>query len=179
MKMRLTAAGILLVAAPLCASSVHLKGGRHAEPAFADLGLSLSAVAELAGLGNEDLLVTLTALGDPTGDCCNPGGSCKVPGQNPAPVAVTGSEAIPAAEITNGNVAFSVTTEPPVTPIPDAPDCPNTGWTENILTMAFTSAVITVEQPAGTTVLTVSCALNSPTADGPVPGTAVVCTASN
>ncbi len=43
------------------ASSVHLKGGAHAEPTFTDLGLILNAMGELAGLGNGDVLVTLSA----------------------------------------------------------------------------------------------------------------------
>src|SRR4030095_16343041 len=78
------------------ASSVHLKGGPRAKPAFSDLGLTLNATGALAGLGNEDVLITLAAMANPQGQCCNPSGQCKVPGQNPAPVAVTGSEAIPA-----------------------------------------------------------------------------------
>jgi hypothetical protein len=45
---------------------------------------------------------------------------------------VTGSEAIPAEAINNGTTPFDVTTEPPTSPIPGAPDCPNTSWTENI-----------------------------------------------
>jgi hypothetical protein len=41
--------------------------------------------------------------------------------------------------------------------------------------MAFTSAVITVEQPPGTTVLTVSCAISPATSDGKVSAQSVVC----
>jgi hypothetical protein len=160
------------------ASSVHLKGGPRAEPVFTDLGLSLNATGALSGLGNDDVLITLAAMANPRGLCCNPGGQCQVPGQNPAPVAVTGSEAIPAGEIKNGTTPFDVTTDPPTSPIPGAPDCPNTGWTESITDMAFTSAVITVEQPPGTTVLTVSCAISPPTSDGSVPARNVVCVVS-
>jgi hypothetical protein len=160
------------------AGSVHLKGGRRAKPAFTDLGLTLNATGALAGLGNEDVLITLAAMANPTGECCNPGEQCKVPGQNPAPVAVTGGQAIPAGEIKNGTTPFDVTTEPPTSPIPGAPDCPGTSWTENITDMAFTSALITVEQPPGTTVLTVSCAISPPTSDGKVPSGTVACVVS-
>ena len=156
------------------AANVHLKGGKNAEPAFSDGGLTLSASGALAGLGNGDVLVILTAVGDPTGQCCNPSGACKVPGQNPAPVEVTGSESIPASEIKNGTTPFMVTTQPPTSPVPGAPDCPNASWTENITNMAFTSATITVMQ-GGETVLTVSCTFSTPTSDGRVPGQNVTC----
>lgn len=44
--------------------------------------------------------------------------------------------------------------------------------------MAFTSATITVEQPPGTTVLTVTCTFASPTTDGAVSARDVSCTSS-
>ena len=159
------------------ASSVHLKGGKNAEPSFTDGGLWLNASGELAGLGNADVLVTLEATADVTSTCANQGGN-EAPGQNPAPLTVSGSQAIPASEIKNGNTPFNVTTEAPDPIIPGAPDCPNTNWTETIDDLAFTSATITVEQPPGTVVLTVTCTFGSPTSDGPVPGANVSCTQS-
>ena len=159
------------------ASSVHLKGGRNAEPAFTDNVLTLAADGELSGLGNGDVLVTLTATADVTATCTNNGGT-QAPGQNPAPITVSGSEAIPEDEIKNGTTPFSVETEAPVTPIPGAPECPNPNWTEDITDLAFTSATITVEQPPGTLVLTVTCQFGTPTANGPVPGSNVTCSQS-
>jgi hypothetical protein len=160
------------------ASSVHLKGGAHAEPAFTDLGLALEAAGELAGLGNGDVLVSLTATGNPTATCTNPGsGVHQPPGQNPAPVTVTGTERIPESEIDNGNVMFDVKTTAPVTPIPGAPGCPNSQWTEDITDVAFTSATITVEQ-GGVKVLTVSCTFSQPTSNGVVSGNNVSCSQS-
>jgi hypothetical protein len=159
---------------PFNASSVHLKGGSNAEVSFRDLGLALNASSALAGLGNEDLLVTLTATANVSSTCTNQGGNA-APGQNPAPTTVTGSQAIPAEEIKNGNVSFSVTTEAPTTPIPGAPGCPNPNWTESIDDLAFTSATITVEQPAGTVVLTIQCTFSAPTSDGAVSKSQVTC----
>jgi len=158
----------------ISAASVHLKGGANSEPTFIDNGLSLSTAGALAGLGNEDLVVTLTATANATATCTNQGGN-QAPGQNPAPVTVSGSQSIPASEIKNGNVDFSVTTQGPVTPIPGAPGCPNPNWREDITDLAFTSATITVEQPAGTLVLTVSCTFSAPTSNGAVSKQDVVC----
>ena len=169
-------AATVLVAGAASASSVHLKGGKNAEPAFVDNGLSLTARGELAGLGNGDVLVTLAATAAVTSTCTNPAGATQPPGQNPAPITVTGSQAIPAAEIKNGSTPFGVTTNAPTTPIAGAPDCPNPNWTEAITDLAFTTATITVEQPAGTVVLTVSCTFGSPTSNGPVPAGNVSCT---
>jgi hypothetical protein len=169
---------VVLLTAPAAASSVHLKGGANAEPAFNDQILVLNAQGDLSGLGNANVLITLTARGLPTATCTNPAGATQPPGQNPAEVVLTGTEPISAAEIKNGTVHFNVTTAPPVSPISGAPDCPNTQWTERITDVAFTSAVITVEQPVGTLVLTVSCTFSPPTSNGAVPGSNVTCTSS-
>src|SRR5256885_904214 len=119
------------------AANVHFKGGPGSGPSFTDNGLTLTGSGSLAGLGSGDVLIVWAASANPTGGCCPPGGSCKGPGQNPARVQVTGSQAIPTSEVKNGNVSFSVTTQPPTTPIPGAPDCPNSSWTETITDMAF------------------------------------------
>jgi hypothetical protein len=157
--------------------SVHLKGGANSTPTFMDQGLTLNAAAALAGLGNDDVVVTLTATADVTATCTNQGGNLP-PGQNPAPVTVSGSQSIPAEEIKNGNTPFNVTTVAPVTPIPGAPDCPNPNWQEDIADLSFTTATITVEQPAGTLVLTVNCTFSEPTTNGAVPRQNVTCTSS-
>jgi hypothetical protein len=62
--------------------------------------------------------------------------------------------------------------------IPGAPECPNPNWTEEITDLSFTSATITVEQPPGTVVLTVTCSFSAPTANGAVPGGNVSCVQS-
>jgi hypothetical protein len=165
---------LVILGVAVWAGNVHLKGGANAEPVFTDGGLTLTASGALAGLGNGDVLVILAARANPTGRCCNPSGACKVPGQNPAPVDVTGSEAIPASEIKNGTTPFGVTTQPPTTPIPGAPDCPGSSWTESITNMAFTSGTITVMQ-GGTTVLTLNCTFSQPTSDGRVSSQNVSC----
>jgi hypothetical protein len=166
--------GIMVVGVGLHAQNVHLKGGANAEPVFNDLGLALQAAGALAGLGNGDVLVTLSAQADVTSTCTNQGGNA-APGQNPAPLVVTGSQAIPEEELKNGTTPFSVTTIAPPATIAGAPGCPNVNWTESIDDLAFTSATITVEQPFGTTVLTLTCTFSPATADGGINRADVVC----
>jgi len=171
------AAAGLMVASQVGAASVHLKGGANSEPTFIDQGLRLTAGGALAGLGNGDVFIRLTAQANVNSTCTNQGGN-QAPGQNPAPITVTGTQSIPASEIKNGNVAFLVTTNAPQTPVPGAPGCPNPNWTEDINDLAFTSATITVQQPGSTgpVVLTVICTFATPTEDGSVPARNVTCT---
>jgi hypothetical protein len=155
-------------------ASVHLKGGKNAEPAFFDFGLYLGASGELSGLGNGDVMVNLTARANVTSTCTNQGGNA-APGQNPAPITVAGGVAIPEEEIKNGNTPFSVMTVSPDPIIPGAPDCPNPNWTESIDDLAFTWARISVEQPEGNEVFSVFCTFNPPTSDGAVNKRYVTC----
>jgi hypothetical protein len=174
-----------LFAQQALAASPHLKGRNPVS--FTDNGLTLTATVSYAGLGNFDTLQVLAARANPTADCVNPGtGEHRPPGNNPAEAAVTGSTAVPAGDIKNGNVTIATTTDAPTTPIAGAPDCPNTNWTENITDMAFTSATITLFQDsnangtfeAGELVLTVSCTFSPPTSNGPVPSSGFTCTAA-
>jgi hypothetical protein len=188
MKRRIAVAALVFMAIALTAQqalavSPHLKGRNPV--LFTDNGLTLTAMVSYAGLGNFDTLQVLAASANPTADCVNPGsGEHRPPGHNPASVDVTGSTAVPAGDIKNGNVTITTTTDPPVTPIAGAPDCPNTSWIENITDMAFTSATITLFQDAnengtfdsGELVLTVNCTFSPPTSNGPVPSSGFTCT---
>lgn len=181
------AVSALAFAPAASAVNAHLKGGVKNNPAFTDGGLTLTAMVSYAGLGNFDTQQNVTATANATADCVNPGsGEHRPPGQNPAPVTVSGSTAIPASDIKNGNVTISTTTTGPVTPIPGAPGCPNPQWVENITDLAFTSATITVLQDSnangtfdpGELVLTVNCTFSPPTTGGLVPVSGRTCTVS-
>ena len=183
--------GVLIVAAiavvglfaqAALAVSPHLKGRNPV--VFTDNGLTLTATVSYAGLGNFDTEQRVDATANPTATCTNPAGATQPPGQNPAEVDVTGSTAVPAGDIKNGNVTITTRTDAPVTPIPGAPDCPNPPWPENITDMAFTSATISLFQDANTNgtfedselVLTVNCTFSPPTSNGSVPRSGFTCT---
>jgi hypothetical protein len=170
--------GLLALTASLTlAGNVHLKGGEGGGFTNSFSPLTMTTSGALAGLGNGDVLVFLVAVGQPNALCSNPGQSPRPPGQNPAQVVLTGVQAIPDSQIKNGSVAFDVrTAEPSPNPITGAPECPNPQWTERITNVAFTSAILTVEQPAGTVVLRTTCTFNPPTSDGPVSSSTVSCT---
>jgi hypothetical protein len=96
--------------------------------------------------------ITLTTQGVATVLCISPGGNA-APGQNKVPVSPSGSVSIPATEIKNGNVSFSVTTQPPPTPTAQQAGCPNPNWSTKLTDVQFTSATITVSL-GGVVVLT-------------------------
>ena len=139
-----------LTASVALAVSVHFKKG---SPVFADQGLVLNASGSLAGLGNGDVLITLTATADPTTTCTNQGGN-QAPGQNPGEVTVTGSQSLPASEIKNGNLAFNVTTNPPAQPTPAQAGCPNNNWTGVNPALTVTDIRLVISQPPGTIIFT-------------------------
>jgi hypothetical protein len=164
------------------AANAHLK--QHDGPTFTDNGSTLSVTVSYVGLGNFNTEQNLTATGNPTATCTNPAGATQPPGQNPASVTLSGVTTIPANAIKNGNVTISTTTGAPVSPIPGAPGCPNTKWTETITDVAFTTASFTLSQDTNgdgvyeTTVVTGNCTFGTPTTNGLVPSSNVTCTIS-
>jgi hypothetical protein len=163
------------------AANAHLK--QHDGPTFTDNDVTLSMTVSYVGLGNFNTKQTLIAQGNVTATCTNPAGATQPPGQNPAPVTLGGTTVIPAANIKNGNVTITTTTNAPTSPIVGAPGCPNTKWTETITDVAFTSATFTLIQDTNgdgvydeAAVVSGSCTFSSPTTNGLVPSSNVTCT---
>jgi len=141
---RRQAIALVLASAALAAlaASVHFK---PRSPTFTDNGTTLTATGTLAGLGNEDIVVTVEATGSASTMCVSPGGN-PAPGQNKVAVTVTGTQTISASEIKNGTVTFRVTTPEPRQPTGKEAGCPNDNWTATITDVTFTSATVTVVQ---------------------------------
>lgn len=139
----LTAVVLGLIAVPLIyAASVHFKNGN---PTFSDQGTTLKTCFSLAGLGNQDVTITVKASGLATTTCTNKGGNM-APGQNKTPVSSTVQQTIPSTQIKNGNVSVCLTTTPPRAPSATEAGCPNSNWSTSLTDVQFTSAEVIVQQ---------------------------------
>ena len=136
------AAVALLVPTTAFAANVHFVKG----PTFTDNGTTLTTTGKLAGIGNEDLTITVSVTGIATKiTCTNPGGN-QAPGQNKPGVTASGTQTITRDEVKNGTVRINVTTLEPAQLTPKQAGCPNNRWTATIEDVSFTSATITIVQ---------------------------------
>lgn len=129
---------VAMLAAPVSAQNPHFVG----QVRVTDLGTTLRVSGSIAGLGNENIDVSVTAQGIASVQCRNPGGNV-APGQDTS-VTVVGQQSN--LEVKNGRVNFSVVTQQPTA---TSQACPNQRWTAEVLDVDFTSVTITVFQPAG------------------------------
>ena len=124
---------------------------------------SVSCTGKLAGLGNDDLLITVTVSGFAVYQCQNAGGNT-APGQNKVLIGpAVAPTLIDADEIKNGNLTF--TTNPAVLTAPATVSgaqagCPNPNWTGVNPTLTVTDISLVIEQPPGTVIF--SCAATDP-----------------
>jgi hypothetical protein len=134
------AGAVVGVAAPAVAANPHFVKG----PTVTDNGTTLSVTGSVAGLGNEDVRVVVTATGTAVVDCRNPGGNI-APGQRKS-VSVSGEQII--TDVKNGRINFAVTT---LAPAPPPGSCPNSSWTPILRDVQFTDADVFVYQPINST----------------------------
>ena len=132
---------LLVLASIVLADNPHYRKG----PNVVDNGFTATASGSLTGLGNGDVIATLS-FPNATGTtiCTNPGGN-EAAGQNPAtPAATSGSVFIDNPK--NGNLSFTVTTVPPPNPTPQAAGCPNGQWTAAFDNITFGNGTLTIQQ---------------------------------
>ena len=134
------AAAVVGVASPASAANPHFIGPVK----VVDEGTTLSVSGSVAGLGNEDVKVVVTATGTAVVDCRNPGGNI-APGQRKT-VDVSGQQVI--TDVKNGRINFAVTT---VAPAPPPDSCPNSQWTPILRDVEFTDADVFIYQPIDST----------------------------
>lgn len=123
--------------------SVHFVRG----PVAVDAGTTLVVSGKLAGLGEGDVTILISAPGVADVECTNPGGNV-APGQDTT-FEATGSQTFPSPK--NGNLVFSVPTVEPSIP---SSACPNSQWSAEALDVAFGAGGVIQVVQGGQTVLT-------------------------
>jgi hypothetical protein len=124
-------------------SGFHFTSG--GSPVCTDAGTQLECTAEIAGLGNGDVVANLSGNGTATGlTCTTPSGSNQSPGQNPA-VDVTASGSQTITNIKNGRAAVDVLTATPTVSAKDA-GCPNNHWVVIVNDVEFTTYTLLIKQ---------------------------------
>ena len=154
----LLATALTLVGAAAAATSgAHFTQG--GDPLCTDIGLQLECTAEVAGLGNVTVDVTLNAVGTAVGITCTSPGGNESPGQNPAlPVNPSGSQTIHNPK--NGRAVVDVTTNTPTVTAKEA-GCPNKNWRTSISDVLFSSYTLEISQ-GGTVLFTCNGSFPAP-----------------
>jgi hypothetical protein len=164
---RLVAASMIfgiLIAMPVSASaaSPHFKKG--GTPVCTATTLTLSCTGSLAGLGNGDVTITLSAPALASFACVSPGGN-ESPGQNKVPFTAGSTTVIPSGEIKNGNLTFTVSApaRPPTATATQA-GCPNPNWSTRLTSIEFVGTTTLTIAQGGAVLFT--CSGPSPSAGG-------------
>ena len=137
-------AAALAVALPALAASPHFK--KNGVPTCTDTGATLSCSGALAGLGNADVILELSAAGQASFACVNPGGN-EAPGQNKVPFTASNTVTIPGSEVKNGNLSFTISApKTPPTATPEEAGCPNGNWTTRLRDVEFGNVTLKISQ---------------------------------
>jgi len=109
---------------------------------------TVTATGSVAGLGNQNIDVVLTAELDVEVICTNPAGNV-APGQTQQTTVTGTAEDV---KVENGRATFSVTTAAPAldpTLTPKQLGCPNNKWSASIGEVTVVSATLQIIQPSG------------------------------
>jgi hypothetical protein len=133
------------------AASPHFVGAVKANVDLQDEEVTVSG--KIAGLGNQDVVITVEVAGSADVFFVNKGGK-EAPGQNKAPFQSLGSTVL-RPDAKNGSVTFTLTVDlsKALDDLADSVEPPNANWTTAIRNVQITGIRVTVEQPAGTVVL--------------------------
>jgi hypothetical protein len=164
-----------LTAAAALAGSPHLRKGSGISCTIGTSGtfpndqVTCTGTGGMAGLGNGDVKFVLSGTGDASYFCVNPSGTNEPKGQNKVPTSIPpDSETVPGSSVKNGNLSFfgpdgntlGPITATPVNATGKEAGCPSGQWTTRVDAIFWTSVTISVEQPAGTPIL--SCTKSDP-----------------
>ena len=121
---------VFVLAIPAVAQAANPHFRRNGTPRCTDTGSELVCTGSLTGLGNQDLVLSLSADAFAEFFCGAPGNRRLAPGQNKVPFAASGDQTVPGSEIKNGNATFRVSApeEAPPTPTPEEAGCANPNW---------------------------------------------------
>ena len=133
---------LALSAADAMAQNLHFVG----RPTASVEGDTVVVRGKVAGLGNEDITVTVEVDGEVVVLCINPGGN-EPPGQNKEPFTAVESQTVtPSAK--NGQFTFQIVVDlaEAIQAAVDAHECPNPNWEKQAGDVTLDSATVTVEQ---------------------------------
>ncbi len=155
---------IAVMATAALAASPHFKRGGTPVCTFSGTNsISVTCTGTLAGLGGDDLNITVSVSGSAVYQCQNAGGNT-APGQNKVLVGpATSSTPIDSSAIKNGNLTFHTnpaTLTAPTTVSGAEAGCPNANWTGVNPVLTLTSITLVIEQPVGTVIFTCVSATN-------------------
>jgi hypothetical protein len=142
--------------ATLIAASPHYKkGGQPACSIDTSTGTASCSQGLVAGLGNDDVRVTLSVLATDGQICHNPGNPDNyVLGQNPATASGSSTLNIGANQIKNGTLTIPPISATAVLAASSAAaaGCPNPNWTVTLAGNPTYSGVYSFQQPPGVTI---------------------------
>ncbi|MDP8956544.1 MAG: hypothetical protein M3N24_06265 [Actinomycetota bacterium] len=165
---RILIVAVLALGSALFAAPTATAQGEHftkrGVPVCTDTGTQLQCTGELAGLGNEDLVIEVTADALVAVTCVNKGGN-EAPGQNKVLRTASGETVIQGSAIKNGRARFTTTTDPVEAPTAKEAGCPNPNWSTRVVSVTFSNVVVTISQGGE---LLFTCTAESVPEDGSV-----------